>query len=105
MSSSSGIDITEKKPSVAKSCVIFDVKPMDEEVNLDEVAQKVFLIQPEGLLWKSDYQKVHIAYGIFKLVITCIVEDDKVSVDEIIDRILELEDEVQSVDIAAFQKI
>lgn len=48
---------------------------------------------------------VPLAYGINKLQIMCVVEDDKVSVDLLQEKIEELEDLVQSVDIAAFQKI
>lgn len=35
----------------------------------------------------------------------CVVEDDKVSVDLLVETIQEFEDFVQSVDIAAFNKI
>jgi len=48
---------------------------------------------------------VEIAFGIKKLQIMCIVEDDKVSVDALTETIQEFEDFVQSVDIAAFNKI
>lgn len=45
------------------------------------------------------------AYGIKKLQISTVVEDDKVSVDWLTETIQEIEDLVQSVDIAAFNKI
>lgn len=48
---------------------------------------------------------VEIAFGIKKLQIMCIVEDDKVSVDALVETLQEFEDYVQSVDIAAFNKI
>lgn len=48
---------------------------------------------------------VEIAFGIKKLQIMCIVEDDKVSVDALVENIQGFEDFVQSVDIAAFNKI
>lgn len=48
---------------------------------------------------------VPLAYGIHKLQISCVVEDDKVSVDWLVEQIQELEDYVQSVDIAAFNKV
>jgi len=35
----------------------------------------------------------------------CVVEDDKVSIDELQEKISEFEDFVQSVDIAAFNKV
>jgi translation elongation factor EF-1beta len=48
---------------------------------------------------------VPLAYGIKKLQISTVVEDDKVSVDWLTETIQEIEDLVQSVDIAAFNKI
>lgn len=48
---------------------------------------------------------VPLAYGIKKLQIGCVVEDDKVSVDWLTEEIQNFEDLVQSVDIAAFNKI
>ena len=58
----------------------------------------------DGLLWGAS-KLVPLAYGIKKLQILCVIEDEKVSVDELQEKICEFEDFVQSVDIAAFQKI
>ena len=44
-------------------------------------------------------------YGIKKLQITCVVEDDKVSTDDLEDQITGFDDYVQSMDIVAFNKI
>ena len=48
---------------------------------------------------------VPLAFGIKKLTIMCTVEDDKVSIEELTEKIEAHEDFVQSVDIAAFNKI
>lgn len=48
---------------------------------------------------------VEIAYGIKKLQIACVVEDDKISTDWLEEQITGFEDLVQSMDIAAFSKI
>ena len=48
---------------------------------------------------------VEIAYGIKKLQISCVVEDDKVSVDLLEEKITDFDELVQSVDIASFNKI
>jgi len=94
-----------KKPAlVAKSNVILDIKPWDDETDLGEMEKCVRSIEKEGLLW-GKAEKKPIAYGIFKLTISAVVEDDKVSVDWMEEKICEFEDFVQSVDIAAFQKI
>ena len=48
---------------------------------------------------------VPVGYGIKKLQVMCVVEDGKVSIDELCEQIQEFEDYVQSVDIAAMSKI
>jgi len=94
-----------KKPAlIAKSNVILDVKPWDDETDLVAMEAEIRKIETEGLLWgKADRKPV--AFGVFKLVICAVVEDDKVSVDWMEEQITNLEDYVQSVDVAAFQKI
>ena len=59
----------------------------------------------DGLFWKTEYKKEPIAYGVFKLIIGSVVEDAKVSTDDLQEKIEAFEDEVQSVDILAFNKI
>lgn len=84
---------------------MLDVKPYEAETDLDELFKKIIAIEMDGLLWKQDNKKEPIAYGVCKLVVGCVIEDDKVSVDDLIDKITEFEDEVQSVDIKVFNKI
>merc|ERR1712071_347212 len=54
----------------------------------------------DGLVWGSVHELKPLAFGIFKLVITAIIEDEKVSSDDLTEKIEDYEDEVQSVDIA-----
>merc|ERR1712061_420329 len=89
---------------IAKSSITFDVKPWDDETDLDEVDKMIREIAMDGLLWGVSKKKP-LAYGIFKLTILCVVEDDKVSSDDLVEQIEAFEDHVQSVDIAAFNKI
>ncbi|XP_065839983.1 elongation factor 1-beta-like [Oscarella lobularis] len=93
------------KPAVtAKSNIILDVKPWDDETDMAELEKKVRSVATDGLLWGSS-KLVPVAYGIKKLQISCVVEDDKVGTDFLEDSILEFDDFIQSVDIAAFNKI
>lgn len=48
---------------------------------------------------------VPVGYGINKLQIMCVIEDEKISVDLLTEQIQEFEELVQSVDIVAFNKI
>ncbi|KAL4712753.1 hypothetical protein ACJJTC_008050 [Scirpophaga incertulas] len=94
-----------KKPVlIAKSNIILDVKPWDDETDMEAMQQAVRNITTDGLLWGAA-KLVPLAYGIKKLQISCVVEDDKVSVDWLTEEIEKLEDHVQSVDIAAFNKV
>ena len=94
-----------KKPAlIAKSSVLLDVKPWDDETDMVELEKVVRSVEMDGLLWGAG-KLVPLAFGIKKLTIMCTVEDDKVSVEELTEKIEEFEDFVQSVDIAAFNKI
>ncbi|KAF7268523.1 hypothetical protein GWI33_018398 [Rhynchophorus ferrugineus] len=94
-----------KKPVlIAKSNVIFDVKPWDDETDMKIMEENVRKVECDGLLWGAS-KLVPLAYGIKKLQITCVVEDEKVSIDWLTEQIEAFEDYVQSVDIAAFNKI
>jgi elongation factor 1-beta len=65
---------------------------------------QVRTIVMDGLVWGAS-KLVPVGYGINKLQIICVVEDDKVSIDLLQEEIQNFEDFVQSVDIAAFNKI
>uniref|UniRef100_A0A8C5K073 Elongation factor 1-delta n=1 Tax=Jaculus jaculus TaxID=51337 RepID=A0A8C5K073_JACJA len=79
-----------KKPSlVAKSSILLDVKPWDDETDMGQL---------EACL-------LPVGYGIRKLQIQCVVEDDKVGTDLLEEEITKFEEHVQSADIAAFNKI
>lgn len=94
-----------KKPVlIAKSNIILDVKPWDDETDMAALEKAVRGITTDGLLWGAG-KLVPLAYGIHKLQISCVVEDDKVSVDWLTEEIEKVEDFVQSVDIAAFNKV
>jgi len=94
-----------KKPAViAKSSIVLDVKPWDDETDMNEVEKMVRGIELEGLVWGAS-KLVAIGYGIKKLQIGCVVEDDKVGTDILEEKITGFEDHVQSMDVAAFQKI
>lgn len=93
-----------KAAVVAKSSIVLDVKPWDDETDMSEIERCVRSVEADGLLWGVS-KLVPLAYGIKKLQIACVVEDDKVGTDFLEEEITKFEDLVQSVDIAAFNKI
>ena len=59
------------------SLVMLEVKPLDDTINLDDVAKKIFAeIIQDGLFWKTEYKKEPVAFGIFKLIIGFSLEDE-----------------------------
>lgn len=95
-----------KKPSkgVAKSIVTLDIKPWDDETNMEELIANVLSIDRDGLKWGA-HKLVPQGYGINKLQINMVVEDDKISMDDIQETVEADEDHVQSTDVAAMQKL
>jgi len=69
------------------------------------MAKMILAIEMDGLFWKTEYKKEPIAYGVFKIIIGATIEDDKVSTDDVQEKIEAMEDMVQSVDIQAFNKL
>uniref|UniRef100_A0A672F951 Eukaryotic translation elongation factor 1 delta b (guanine nucleotide exchange protein) n=2 Tax=Salarias fasciatus TaxID=181472 RepID=A0A672F951_SALFA len=94
-----------KKPAlIAKSSILLDVKPWDDETDMAKLEECVRSVQADGLLWGTS-KLIPVGYGIKKLQIACVVEDDKVGTDLLEEEIVKFEDFVQSVDVAAFNKI
>ena len=56
------------------------------------------------MVWSKDIKKIEVAFGIFKLQMGCVIEDEKVLTDDIFEPIEEWE-EVQSVDMTSMQKL
>lgn len=71
---------------------------------MGELEANVRAIEKDGLVWGAS-KLVPVGFGIKKLMINLVVEDEKVSLDELQQQIEEDEDHVQSTDIAAMQKL
>ncbi|KAI0290020.1 hypothetical protein BC826DRAFT_1028642 [Russula brevipes] len=94
-----------KKPkTIAKSVVTLEVKPWDDETDMKALEDSVRSVEMEGLVWGAS-KLVPIGYGIRKLQITLVVEDELVSLDDLQEKVAEFEDYVQSSDVAAMQKL
>ncbi|CAL9081033.1 unnamed protein product [Musa hybrid cultivar] len=96
-----------KKKESGKSSVLLDVKPWDDETDMQKLEEAVRSVKMEGLLWGAS-KLAPVGYGIKKLQIMLTIVDDLVSVDNIIEDYLLVEpanEYIQSCDIVAFNKI
>merc|ERR1740129_2692964 len=90
-----------KKPAlIAKTSVLLDCKPWDDETDMDVMLKEIKKIEMDGLVWGAN-KLVPVGYGISKLQVMIVVEDLKVSIEKLQDKICEIEDYVQSCDVAA----
>merc|ERR1712033_64189 len=70
-----------KKPGpIAKSSVLLDCKPWDDETDMAAMEAEIRKIEMDGLIWGAGKLQP-VGYGINKLSILCTVEDEKVSID------------------------
>ena len=95
----------KKKKEVDKSHVILEVKGWDAEQDLEALAKKIIsTIKKDGLSWNTGYKLEEVAFGVKKLVIAFLAEDEKCSVQEIVDELESWENDVQSVEVVSFNK-
>ena len=87
----------------AKSTIVLEVKPYDDETKMEDLEKLVRDVQMDGLKW-GKFQSVPIAYGIHKLQVSAVIVDELVSTDLLCELIEQNEDIVQSTDIVSFQK-
>jgi len=94
-----------KKVVIAKSEVTLDCKPWELETDMKKMEECVRSIEMDGLLWAKGSKLIDMCYGLKKLQIKCVIEDDKISTDDLQEKIAAFKDLVQSCDIANFAKI
>ena len=71
---------------------------------MKELEEGVRSIEKDGLVWGAS-KLVPVGFGVKKLQINLVIEDDKISLDELQENIEADEDHVQSTDVAAMQKL
>ncbi|NWI56678.1 EF1D factor, partial [Calyptomena viridis] len=83
----------QKPGIVAKSSILLDVKPWDDETDMAKLEECVRSIHMEGLVFGAS-KLVPVGYGIQKLQIQCVVEDEKVGTDILEEEITKFQDYV-----------
>lgn len=73
---------------------------VDDETDMKELEKNVRSIEIDGLTWGAS-KLVAVGYGISKLQINLVVEDEKVSIDDLQGQIEGDEEHVQSTDVVS----
>lgn len=80
------------------------MKVYEQETDLNELFKKIKTIEIEGLVWNPEPKILPVAFGMNKLQVGIVVEDEKVSLDDLFEKLEEWE-EVQSTDTVSFNKL
>ena len=72
----------------------------DDETDMKELEKNMRSIEMDGLTWGAS-KLVAVGYGISKLQVNLVVEDEKVSIDDLQAQIEGDEDHVQSTDVVS----
>merc|ERR1711862_1059454 len=83
-------EASKKKAKGGRSSVVLGVKPEDSDTDMKALEEAVRGLTFDGLEWKAAETKP-IAFGLQLLRISCVIEDDKVSMDDVQEKIDELE--------------
>lgn len=116
----------KKAEPVLRSQIIFDIKPIDIETDLEDMADQIKEIEVAKIEkyaakmkefgddrvtadnvcdWGEGHEVVPIAFGICKLQVSCCVIDEILGTDDIQDIIeSRFGEQIQSIDVAAFNK-
>ncbi|CDJ52675.1 elongation factor 1, putative [Eimeria brunetti] len=80
----------KKKEVINKSMLVIEIKPNNAETDLNDISAQVKTIKMEGLAWGENVKKIPVAFGLYKLQVQCVIVDDLVDTQEVLDKIEEL---------------
>lgn len=63
-----------------RSQIVFEVKPWEADSDLKALFDKIVKEEIDGLVWGEAYKLVPVAFGVKKLVLSCVVVDSKVRI-------------------------
>jgi elongation factor 1-beta len=73
----------EKAKPIAKSICTYDVKPQDDTIKMADMEAAIRAIKIDGLVWGQTFEVKDVAFGIQKLMVQFVCEDEKVSLDDV----------------------
>ncbi|CAM9553222.1 unnamed protein product, partial [Chrysoparadoxa australica] len=85
----------DKKKKVERSQMVVEVKPWEADADLMALFKKIQQVPVKGCVWGEACNLVPVAFGVKKIVLSCVVEDEICGMDDVTDAIEQFEDEVQ----------
>lgn len=94
-----------KPAKIEMTAVVYEVKPLEAGQDMAKLESSIRALELDGLTWGEQFNVVDVAYGIQKLVIQCVVINEKVDMASIEELLESLEDQVQSVDMKTMNRL
>lgn len=99
--------IEEQRDSIdvgSLSQVLFAVRPWESTQEMSQLIIAVIGIQRNGLTWGATTTEV-VGFGISELLITAVIDTDKVSIDTILEDLVSLDSIISRVEIRMLNKV
>lgn len=88
----------------AKILAVIEIYPYDGSTNLLELQNTILMIKENGLKWDHAFQTELVVASIYKLIMSFTIENNKVSILDIIKQVDDIYEYVQSVNITSISK-
>lgn len=98
----------KKGAQIQKTMFVYDVKPYDTETDLLALAAELKQQTHPGIIcWGEEHKLIDVAFGVKKLRISMIVDDDKACTDDLEELMVAdgRDDSIQSVDLVTMSKV
>ncbi|CAM9244913.1 unnamed protein product [Chrysoparadoxa australica] len=95
----------DKKKKVERSQMVVEVKPWEADADLMALFKKIQQVPVKGCVWGEACNLVPVAFGVKKIVLSCVVEDEVCGMDDVTDAIEQFEEEVQSCDVTTMNRL
>lgn len=89
-----------------QSIITFDLRPMDDAVDVNAIKNQILNWKKEGMEWQSG-TLIPVAFGIHKIRVSVQIDDDTVSIADIEEMLgtAEMSEAIATYDIVAFTRV
>lgn len=86
------------------SQVLFAIRPWSHEQDMMQLTTSVVNLQINGVLWGANTTE-DVGYGVRDLLITAVIDENVISLDEVMEYLLAQEDMISQVNIRLWNKV
>jgi translation elongation factor EF-1beta len=86
------------------SQVVFRIRPWDYDMEIGTLIVAVLGLNLEGLTWGANTTE-NVGYGIRDFIVTAVLDETLISIDDVIDRLTEFDDIISRVDVPLWNKV